>query len=86
MSKVFISYALEDDIKIWVKEFADKLKNDGIDVHLDQYDLTLGDRLPKFMEEQITSADHVLIICTLGYKIKADGRTGGVGYEGHKYW
>ena len=83
MSKVFISYAWEDDVKVWVKKFADKLKNDGIDVHLDQYDLTLGDRLPKFMEEQITSADYVLIICTPRYKIKADGRTGGVGYEGH---
>ena len=83
MSKVFISYAWEDDIKIWVKEFADRLKSDGINVHLDQYDLTLGDRLPKFMEEQITSADYVLIICTPTYKRKADRRTGGVGYEGH---
>lgn len=83
MSRVFISYAWEDDVKIWVKEFADRLKSDGIDVHLDQYDLTLGDRLPKFMEEQITSADYVLIICTPRYKIKADRRTGGVGYEGH---
>lgn len=83
MSKVFISYTWEEDVKIWVKEFADRLKSDGIDVHLDQYDLTLGDRLPKFMEEQITSADYVLIICTPRYKIKADRRTGGVGYEGH---
>ena len=41
------------------------------------------DRLPKFMEEQITSADYVLIICTPTYKRKADKRTGGVGYEGH---
>ena len=83
MPKVFISYAWEDDVKIWVKEFADRLKSDGADVHLDQYDLTLGDRLPKFMEEQITAADYVLIICTPTYKIKADNRTGGVGYEGH---
>lgn len=83
MSKIFISYAWEDDVKIWVKAFADKLKNDGVDVHIDQYDLTLGDRLPKFMEEQITSADYVLIICTPTYKRKADRRTGGVGYEGH---
>jgi len=35
------------------------------------------------MEEQITFADYVLIICTPRYKIKADRRTGGVGYEGH---
>lgn len=83
MSRVFISYAWEDDVKSWVKEFADRLKSDGVDVHFDQGDLKLGDRLPKYMEEQITLADHVLIICTPTYKRKANKRTGGVGYEGH---
>lgn len=83
MPKVFISYAWEDDVKIWVKEFADRLKSDGVEVHLDQDDLILGDRLPKFMEEQITTADYVLIICTPKYKRKADKRIGGVGYEDH---
>ena len=82
--KVFISYSWEDDQhKSWVKELADTLLNDGIDVSLDQYDLTLGDRLPHFMEQQITNADYVLIICTPTYKAKADARKGGVGYEGH---
>lgn len=83
MPKVFISYAWEEDVKIWVKEFADRLKSDGVEIHVDQYDLTLGDRLPKFMEEQITTADYVLIICTPKYKRKADKRIGGVGYEDH---
>lgn len=83
MSRVFISYVWEDDVKIWVKEFADRLKLDGIDVRLDQNDLVPGDRLPKFMEEQITSSDYVLIICTPAYKKKANKRTGGAGYEGN---
>lgn len=83
MSKVFISYAWENDVKIWVKEFADRLRSDGVEVHLDQSDLVPGDRLPKFMEEQITSSDYVLIICTPAYKKKANKRTGGAGYEGN---
>lgn len=35
------------------------------------------------MEESVTSADYVLIVCTPAYKAKADARVGGVGYEGH---
>lgn len=82
--KVFISYSWDDeDHKLWVKSLTDKLLSDGIDAYLDQYDLSLGDRLPQFMEQQITNADYVLIICTPMYKEKADNRKGGVGYEGH---
>lgn len=33
MSRVFISYAWEDDVKIWVKKFADRLRSDGVEVH-----------------------------------------------------
>lgn len=82
--KVFISYSWEDEAhKIWVKELVDKLLLDGIDATVDQYDLSLGDRLPQFMEQSISKADYVLIICTPTYKEKSDSRKGGVGYEGH---
>ena len=82
--KVFISYSWDDaDHKEWVKSLADRLLSDGINAIVDQYDLTLGDRLPQFMEQQITQADYVLIICTPLYKEKSDSRKGGVGYEGH---
>lgn len=82
--KVFISYSWEDDEhKEWVKRFVDRLLYSGIDATLDQYDLSLGDRLPQFMEQSIASADYVLIICTPTYKAKSDKRRGGVGYEGH---
>ena len=84
MPKVFISYSWEDEAhKLWVKSLTDRLIENGIDATLDQYDLTLGDRLPAFMEQSITMADYVLIICTPTYKKKADNRKGGVGYEGH---
>ena len=82
--KVFISYSWEDEShKTWVKNLADKLLADGIDATVDQYDLSLGDRLPQFMEQSISDADYVLIICTPVYKVKSDARKGGVGYEGH---
>lgn len=82
--KVFISYSWEDENhKNWVKELTDKLIDCGVDAVLDQYDLTLGDRLPQFMEQSVCNADYVLIICTPLYKEKSDNRTGGVGYEGH---
>ena len=84
MPKVFISYSWEDEAhKQWVKSLTDRLIENGIDATLDQYDLTLGERLPVFMEQSITTADYVLIICTPTYKEKADNRKGGVGYEGH---
>lgn len=84
MPKVFISYSWEDDDhKEWVRSFADSLLKNGIDATLDQYDLSLGDRLPHFMEQSIMDSDYVLIICTPTYKIKSDNRSGGVGYEGH---
>lgn len=84
MTKVFISYSWEDDEhKNWVRSLTDKLLENGIDATLDQYDLSLGDRLPQFMEQSVTNADYVLIICTPTYKEKSDSRKGGVGYEGH---
>lgn len=82
--KVFISYAWEtEDHRAWVKSLADKLLSDGIEAILDQYDVSPGDRLPQFMEQSVSAADYVLIVCTPTYKRKADGREGGVGYEGH---
>lgn len=84
MPKVFISYAWEsEEHRAWVKELADRLLDDGIEAIVDQYDLELGDRLPQFMEESVTSVDYVLVVCTPTYKAKADARIGGVGYEGH---
>lgn len=82
--KVFISYSWEDvEHKEWALNLVDRLIADGIDAHIDQYELNYGDRLPQFMEQEITNADYVLIICTPNYKEKADNRKSGVGYEGH---
>lgn len=84
MKKAFISYSWEDEEhKNWVRSFADRLLENGIEATLDQYDLEPGDRLPHFMEQAVTNSDYVLIICTPTYKEKSDARKGGVGYEEH---
>jgi hypothetical protein len=83
MAKVFISYSWDSDPhKIWARELATRLSNDGVEVTLDQWHLVPGDQLTEFMEGAVRDSDFVLIICTRRYKQRADKRTGGVGYEG----
>ncbi len=79
----FISYAWEStEAQKWVKDLATKLRTDGIDVKLDQWEVVPGDQLPHFMEKSVRENDFVLIVCTLKYKEKSEKRSGGVGYEG----
>ncbi|MDD3653994.1 MAG: toll/interleukin-1 receptor domain-containing protein [Desulfotomaculaceae bacterium] len=83
MPKVFISYAwATEEHNNWVKDFAQRLRKDGVEVTLDQWHLALGDQLPEFMERSIRENDYILIVCTPKYKAKSDSRAGGVGYEG----
>lgn len=78
---VFISYSWDSDEHIEkVAQLIKLLKKSGIKVSWDQ-DLKLGRRIPSFMEEELQKCDQVLFICTPNYKLKADGRDGGVGYE-----
>lgn len=80
--KIFISYEWSE--QEWVKELAEMIVRDyGIEVKLDIWDLRPGNDAYLFMESMATDEmiDNVLIICSPGYKIKADKRTGGVGVE-----
>ena len=79
----FISYSSDDDAhRTWVRELGTRLRADGVDVVLDQWHTAPGDQLPAFMERAIRDNQYVLIVCTPGYKRRADARKGGVGYEG----
>ena len=81
--KVFISYSWDDEShKQWVRDFATRLRADGVEAILDQWEVVPGDRLPLFMEKAIRENSYVLIVCTPKYKEKSDNRKGGVGYEG----
>lgn len=82
--KVFISYSWSGhQHQSMVKDWADRLLADGIDVKIDIYDLREGDDKYAFMESMVTDAtvSHVLIICDSKYKEKADSRNKGVGTE-----
>jgi formylglycine-generating enzyme required for sulfatase activity len=80
--KVFISYAWEDDIKAWVLDFATRLRSDGVNAILDQWETVPGDQLTEFMEKSVRESDFVVFVCTPTYKRKSNRRKGGVGYEG----
>lgn len=80
--RVFISYSHDSPAhKIWVLDLAGYLRTNGIDVIIDAWDARLGKDLPKFMEDSVSSAHRVLMICTERYVVKADTAVGGVGYE-----
>lgn len=80
--KAFISYSHDSlEHKKWVNELGTRLRNNGIDAILDQWELQPGDDLPNFMETHLESADKILMVCTDTYVLKANKGQGGVGYE-----
>lgn len=80
--RVFISYSHESsEHKRWVAELGSRLRQDGVDVILDQWDLGLGDDVTLFMEQGLSDSHRVLTVCTDEYVRKANAGEGGVGYE-----
>lgn len=79
---VFISYSWDDEEhKEWVLKLANRLSSDGVEVILDRFYLKPGANLQHFVENNLGRAHRVIIIFTPNYKLKADKRTGGVGFE-----
>ena len=80
--KVFISYS-HDSLahKQWVLELGVKLRHNGVDVVLDQWDLNPGGDMTRFMEVGFENSERVLVICTDNYVRRANNGKGGVGYE-----
>lgn len=80
--RVFISYSWDNERhKKWVTALADRLRGDGIDLVYDKTHLKPGDRIPRFIQDNVRESDYILVICTCHYKQKADDKIGGVGYE-----
>ncbi|MDX2191254.1 MAG: toll/interleukin-1 receptor domain-containing protein [Bacteroidota bacterium] len=80
--KVFITYSWDsEEHKDWVRLLAETLIKNGIEVLLDQFDITPGESFTHFMESSISKANKVLVILTPNYKDKSLERKGGVGYE-----
>lgn len=79
---VFISYSWDnEEHQNWVLKLATKLFDNGVKVLLDRYELGPGKNMIHFMETVIPKADKVLIVFTTNYKLKAEKRQGGVGFE-----
>lgn len=80
--KAFISYSHDSlEHKKWVLDLATRLRNNGVESIIDQWSLGPGDDLPHFMEQNMSAADRVLMVCTETYVKKANSGSGGVGYE-----
>ncbi len=82
--KLFISYSWSNaEHEQWVIDLATELRESGVDVILDKWDLKEGHDAVAFMEKMVTDPEikKVAIICDEKYAAKADGRAGGVGTE-----
>lgn len=72
--KVFISYAHETDLhneKIF--ELSERLRSEGIDCSIDQYEISPSEGWPRWSRNQIKQADFVLVVCTETYERRFEG-------------
>jgi|SRR5579859_708031 len=82
--KAFISYCwTSPQHEQWVINLASELRENGVDVILDKWDLREGHDAVAFMEKMVTeqSVRKVIMIFDRMYADKADKRSGGVGTE-----
>jgi hypothetical protein len=82
--KAFISYCWTNpQHEQWVINLATQLRENGVDVILDKWDLREGQDAVAFMERMVTDPNvlKVLMIFDRMYAEKADKRAGGVGTE-----
>jgi len=73
--KVFISYS-HDSVEHMdrVLALSDRLRQDGIDCHIDQYETSPREGWPRWMQLRITKANFVLVICTETYRRRFSGQ------------
>jgi hypothetical protein len=77
--KVFISYSHDSaEHQARVLGLSDRLRADGVDAEVDQYNAAPPEGWPLWCEQQIEAADFVLMVCTESYhhRIKGDERPG----------
>jgi hypothetical protein len=81
-TRVFISHTSTTNEAVeWVKNLALFLIDNGIQARLDRFHLRRGMDLPQWMCNELSLAQKVIVICDETYKLKADGRLGGIGWE-----
>jgi SEFIR domain/Effector-associated domain 7 len=74
-SKIFISYSHDSEAHTdRVLELADRLRQDGIDANIDQYEQAPSQGWQRWMLNEIEDAQFVLIICTEQYDRRFRGK------------
>ncbi|MCP4655853.1 MAG: TIR domain-containing protein, partial [bacterium] len=72
--RVFLSYSHDsDEHRDRVLALADRLRADGIDAHLDQYEPAPAQGWPNWMQDQIDTADFVLVVASETYERRFRG-------------
>ncbi|HEX9736115.1 MAG TPA: toll/interleukin-1 receptor domain-containing protein [Thermoanaerobaculia bacterium] len=82
--RVFLSYSHDSaEHAERVLALADRLRSDGLDAWIDQYEPEPEDGWPRWMVDQIEKADRVLAVCTETYRRRLDGKEteGGLGVD-----
>ncbi len=82
--RLFISYSWTNaEHEAWVLRLATDLRQTGVDVILDKWDLKEGHDAHAFMESMVTDPTiaKVALVCDRTYVQKADSRKAGVGVE-----
>lgn len=71
------------DHEEWVLKLSTELRESGVDVILDKWNLQEGHDAHAFMEKMVTDEEikKVILVCDKAYVDKTDGRSGGVGTE-----
>ena len=79
---VFVSYSHDcEDHMAWVLQLATRLRQNGVNMVLDRWNLSLGQDVAAFIETGLSESNRVLCICSETYVRKANEKRGGVGYE-----
>jgi SEFIR domain-containing protein len=72
--KIFISYTHDSPAhEAKVLALANRLRGDGIDADLDQYQSFPPTGWIQWMKHQVRDAQFVLVVCTETYRRRADG-------------
>jgi hypothetical protein len=73
--RLFISYSHDSrEHQDRVRALADRLRQDGIDALIDQYDIAPPNGWPMWMDREIQKADFVALVCTDTYRKRVEQR------------
>jgi SEFIR domain len=87
-SKVFISYSHDSPDHVdRVLSLANRLRAEGIDCHIDQYETSPSEGWPRWMMNHTEAATFILVVCTETYNLRfrgknRDGKGLGAKWEG----